>query len=96
MFKNHSVIVNWFVQGGQILRNSTALSVLLRIPIQVVNIRAGRTQGGLRPQHLTGIQLLARISEAKLHNANIGATEIYFTPMTINGGTYLGDTKTAG
>ncbi|CAF0854679.1 unnamed protein product [Adineta ricciae] len=82
--------------GGQILRNSTALSVLLDIPIRVEKIRAGRAQGGLRPQHLTGIQLLAQLSEAKLHNGNIGATEIYFTPKTIKGGNYLADTKTAG
>lgn len=84
------------LKGGQILRNSTAFSVLLDIPIRVEKIRAGRTQGGLRPQHLTGIQLLAQLSEAKLHNGNIGATEIYFTPRTIKGGNYLADTKTAG
>ncbi|CAF2477317.1 unnamed protein product [Rotaria sp. Silwood2] len=82
--------------GGQILRNSTALSVLLETPIRVEKIRAGRSQGGLRPQHLTGIQLLAQLSEAKLHNGNISATEIFFTPKTIKGGNYLGDTKTAG
>ncbi|CAF1007261.1 unnamed protein product [Rotaria sordida] len=82
--------------GGQILRNSTALSVLLEIPIRVEKIRAGRSQGGLRPQHLTGIQLLSQLSEAKLHNGNIGATEIIFTPRTIKGGNYIADTKTAG
>ena len=87
---------SYFLKGGQILRNSTALSVLLDIPIRVEKIRAGRAQGGLRPQHLTGIQLLAQLSEAKLHNGNIGATEIYFTPKTIKGGNYLADTKTAG
>lgn len=59
-------------------------------------IRAGRAQGGLRPQHLTGIQLLAQLSEAKLYNGKIGATEINFTPRTIKGGNYLADTKTAG
>ena len=78
------------------MRNSTALSVLLDIPIRVEKIRAGRAQGGLRPQHLTGIQLLARLSEAKLDNGNIGATEILFTPTTIKGGNYTADTKTAG
>ena len=84
------------VQGGQILRNSIALSVLLDTPVTVEKIRAGRAQGGLRPQHLTGIQLLAQLSEAKLHNGQIGATEIVFTPKLIKGGNYLADTKTAG
>lgn len=91
---NYNIFDNF--KGGQILRNSTALSVLLQIPIRVEKIRAGRSQGGLRPQHLTGIQLLTQLSEAKLHNGNIGATEIHFTPKTIKGGNYLGDTKTAG
>ncbi|CAF1513167.1 unnamed protein product, partial [Adineta steineri] len=45
--------------GGQILRNATTLSVILNIPVRVQNIRAGRSQDGLRPQHLTSIQLLA-------------------------------------
>jgi len=83
-------------KGGQILRNATTLSVILNIPVQVKNIRAGRSQDGLRPQHLTSIQLLAQFSEGKLDNANIGTTEIQFTPKTIKGGNYLGDTKTAG
>ncbi|CAF0906648.1 unnamed protein product [Adineta steineri] len=82
--------------GGQILRNSTALSVLLSIPICVDKIRAGRQSGGLRPQHLTGIQLLAQLSEAKLQNGKIGSTEIFFVPKVIKGGNYLADTKTAG
>ncbi len=72
------------------------MSVLLDIPLRVEKIRAGRSQGGLRPQHLTGIQLLAQLSEAKLHNGNIGATDILFTPKKIKGGNYLADTKTAG
>ncbi len=44
--------------GGQILRISTALSVLLKKTIRITNIRAGRKDGGLKPQHLTGIELL--------------------------------------
>jgi RNA 3'-terminal phosphate cyclase (ATP) len=78
------------------LRNTTALSVLLNIPVCVEKIRAGRPQGGLRPQHLTGIQLLTKLSDAKLDNGNIGSTEIVFVPRTIRGGNYTADTKTAG
>jgi RNA 3'-terminal phosphate cyclase (ATP) len=72
------------------------LSVLLDVPIQIEKIRAGRAKGGLRPQHLTGIQLLAQLSQAKLHNDQIGSTDIFFTPLTIQSGNYLADTKTAG
>ncbi|CAF1421308.1 unnamed protein product [Adineta ricciae] len=82
--------------GGQILRNATTLSVILNIPVHVTNIRAGRSQDGLRPQHLTSIQLLAEFSEATLDRATIGTTDIQFTPKTIKNGNYTGDTKTAG
>ncbi|CAF4028243.1 unnamed protein product [Rotaria sp. Silwood2] len=84
------------IAGGQILRNATTLTVILNIPVRVKNIRAGRSQGGLRAQHLTSIQLLAQFSEAKLENANIGTTDIQFTPKTIKSGNFVGDTKTAG
>lgn len=78
------------------MRNATTLSVILNIPVQINNIRAGRSQDGLRPQHLTSIQLLTEFSQGKLDHANIGSTEIQLTPTTIQGGNYLGDTKTAG
>jgi len=37
--------------GGQILRYSLALSALLLQPVEVYNIRAKRSNPGLRPQH---------------------------------------------
>lgn len=82
--------------GGQILRISTALSVILNKPIKVVRIRAGRKDGGLKPQHLTGIELLARISHAKLHGAEIRSTQIEFEPKLLESGEFQADTKTAG
>lgn len=41
--------------GGQILRNATALASITGSAIAVDNIRAGRKQPGLSPQHLTGL-----------------------------------------
>nr|CAD7569309.1 unnamed protein product [Timema californicum] len=43
-----------FVAGGQILRMALAFSALRKIPIRVHNIRAGRSNPGLRAQHLKG------------------------------------------
>lgn len=40
--------------GGQILRMALAFSVLKQIPVRVFNIRAGRSNPGLRAQHLKG------------------------------------------
>ena len=82
--------------GGQILRISTAFSVLLNKPIKVVNIRKGRKDGGLKPQHLAGICLLAKLSNAKLIGGEIKSTQIEFTPTQLAPGNYLADTKTAG
>ncbi len=39
------------------LRNAVTLSCLLGKPVHISRIRAGRTKPGLRPQHLTGIQV---------------------------------------
>ncbi|RNA21169.1 RNA 3 -terminal phosphate cyclase [Brachionus plicatilis] len=82
--------------GGQILRISTALSVLLKKPIKVEKIRAGRKDGGLKPQHLTGIKLLREISDAKLSGAEIKSMEINFNPEKLKSGSFMADTKTAG
>ncbi|KAK7502271.1 hypothetical protein BaRGS_00006635 [Batillaria attramentaria] len=82
--------------GGQILRNAAALSCLLGQPITVNNIRAGRSNPGLRPQHLTGLQLISQLCGGKLSGVNVGSTEITFHPGPIKAGSYTADTKTAG
>ena len=82
--------------GGQILRISTALSVLLNKPIKVVKIRAGRKDAGLKAQHLTGIKLLAEMSNAKCVGDKLSSTELTFIPNTLTPGRYSADTKTAG
>ncbi|KAL7984881.1 RNA 3'-terminal phosphate cyclase isoform X1 [Crotalus tigris] len=82
--------------GGQILRVSTALSCLLNKPLQVKNIRAGRSQPGLRPQHLSGLQMVRALCDGQMEGGDIGSTEITFTPGKIKGGTHIADTKTAG
>ena len=63
--------------GGQILRNSVAFSCLTRKPIKITKIRAGRKQPGLRPQHLTGIQLISAVSGGTLQNAAQNSTEVW-------------------
>jgi len=82
--------------GGQILRNSVAFACLTQKPIKIINIRAKRDKPGLRPQHLTSIQLVASVSGGKLENAFQNSTEITFYPGYSGGGTFTGDTKTAG
>ncbi|XP_020761729.1 RNA 3'-terminal phosphate cyclase isoform X3 [Odocoileus virginianus] len=82
--------------GGQILRVSTALSCLLGLPLRVQKIRAGRSTPGLRPQHLSGLEMIRDLCDGQLEGAEIGSTEITFTPEKIKGGVHTADTKTAG
>jgi RNA 3'-terminal phosphate cyclase (ATP) len=90
------LIGSYLEGGGQILRISTALSVLLSKPIRIVKIRAGRKDGGLKAQHLTGVQLLGQLAQAKLTNVQLKSTEIAFDPVCLQSGEFVGDTKTAG
>lgn len=49
--------------GGQIIRFSSVLSVLTSKKSFLFNIRKNRPKGGLKNQHLRGIQALAKLSQ---------------------------------
>ena len=69
--------------GGQILRMSVAFSSLLNIPIKIDQIRAGRSKPGLKAQHMTGIKLIQKISNAQVQNCDLNSTSIEFIPTII-------------
>src|SRR3989338_4897018 len=66
--------------GGQVLRQSLALAAILSKRVKVVKVRGGRAKPGLQKQHLTGIELVARISEAKLEGAQLDSASVEFIP----------------
>lgn len=82
--------------GGQILRMSIALSALTGKPIKVFNIRANRPNPGLRRQHMTAIEAVAKICNAKIKGLQVGSSKIEFYPNKIKGGNYKLDVGTAG
>ena len=41
--------------GGQILRSALALSILSGQAFEMINIRAGREESGLKTQHLSAV-----------------------------------------
>ena len=82
--------------GGQILRTSIALSAITGEEVEIVNIRAGRKNPGLRNQHLWGIKLVAMMSNAKVEGLRLGSQRVKFTPSRIKGGEYRVDIGTAG
>ena len=66
--------------GGQILRTSLTLATLTGRPVRIHGIRARRRKPGLAPQHLTAVLALAALCDARVQGAEIGSTEISFTP----------------
>jgi len=82
--------------GGQILRTALAFSAILKQPVKVNRIRAGRRNPGLQPQHLKSIEALAKITRSETEGAKIGSDKITFIPGEIVPGHYEFDIGTAG
>lgn len=72
--------------GGQILRSSLALSLFLQVPLHMTRIRARRARPGLMRQHLVCVQAARAIGDATVSGAELGSTELTFTPNAVRGG----------
>ena len=82
--------------GGQVLRTAVALAAVLSKDIHVFNIRAGRTEPGIRPQHMTGVKATAELCSGHLEGLGVGSTEFVFKPGKLRAGTFRFDVGTAG
>ncbi len=82
--------------GGQILRTSLTLSAITGRPFEIFNIRAGRKNPGLRPQHLQAVNAIKQVSCASVTGAKVGSEHITFTPGSITPGEYRFEIGTAG
>jgi RNA 3'-terminal phosphate cyclase (ATP) len=83
--------------GGQIIRTAVSLSAITLKPIEVTNIRAKRQNPGLRPQHMTGIKIIAELFHAEVENLKVGADWVRFAPSDkFEGGSVKVDIRTAG
>ncbi len=81
--------------GGQVIRTALSLSAITQKPIHIFNIRAGRPNPGLQPQHLMCAKAVRNISRGTL-NAELQGLELTFTPGPIVAGKYEFDIGTAG
>lgn len=82
--------------GGQILRTSLSLSALTGRPFEMTAIRAGRSQPGLRPQHLMAVRALAAICQAQVRGDHLGSLNLRFEPtQPPQAGTYRFDVMEA-
>lgn len=77
--------------GGQILRTALSLAAVTGVPVRIERLRAGRPKPGLRPQHLTAVQALARVCQAEVTEAHLGSQALTFKPHTLKAGNYLFD-----
>jgi len=70
--------------GGQLIRMSIGLSALLKKPIRIINIRAGRSKPGLKAQHMCGLRLVQQLAGGKLEGCVLNSTEITYYPRSEN------------
>ncbi len=83
--------------GGQVLRTALSLAAILGQPVEILNIRAGRKQPGLRPQHVQSVRAAAAICNARLEGVQEHSRELRFEPQTPpQPGAYVFDIGTAG
>lgn len=82
--------------GGQVLRTSVALSALTGKSVRISNIRLGRSEAGLKPQHVAAVKAVADLCGAQTDNVCEGSLEIGFVPGDIRAGKIKADIKTAG
>ena len=78
--------------GGQILRTALSLSAITARPFSLTNLRAGRRNPGLLPQHLSAVRAAATITGAVVTGDRLGSTELRFAPShPPKSGSYLFD-----
>lgn len=82
--------------GGAIVRNALSLAAVFGKSVHIYSIRHGRPKPGLQAQHLTGVKAVAKLCDAKISEAKIGTTDVFFEPNEIRGGEYEFDIGTAG
>lgn len=82
--------------GGQLLRSSLSLAAVTDQPVTVTNVRGSRPGPGLKPQHLTAVEVITEACEADVKGAEIGSETVVFRPGTPRGGRIEADVGTAG
>ena len=82
--------------GGQIVRTALALSCITGKAFEVINIRKGRCEPGLKQQHLHCATSLQKMCNATVQGAMLGSTSLTFEPGIWNPKSFDVDLETAG
>lgn len=82
--------------GGQMVRNSCALSLVTGEPFRIDNIRGKRPKPGLMRQHVTAVEAACVISGAECSGLTVGSSALEFRPGKVTPGEYHFAVGTAG
>jgi len=82
--------------GGQVLRSALTLSLMTGERLKIFNIRANRSNPGLRHQHLCAVKAAHTIGNGEIVGGILGSTCLEFKPRTIKPGRYRFNIGTAG
>lgn len=82
--------------GGQIVRTAVGLSAYFGQPCEVINIRKGRPNPGLRAQHVAGVKAVLKMCGGRAEGLREGSDRLVFFPGAIRGGNFDIDVGTAG
>lgn len=84
--------------GGQMLRTAISLSALTGKGVKIRDIRKGKpnTKPGLRPQHMTGINIIGEFCNAEILGLKENSLEVEFRPWEISAKDKKIDIGTAG
>ncbi len=82
--------------GGQVLRTSLTLSLIIGQSCEIYNIRAKRKNPGMQPQHLKCVEAALLISSGQAKGHRKGSTHLIFKAGWVLPGDYRIDIGTAG
>ncbi|MBI2549483.1 RNA 3'-terminal phosphate cyclase [Candidatus Woesearchaeota archaeon] len=82
--------------GGSLVRTALAISTITGKGFSVTDIRKGRSEPGLKAQHLQSVLALQKMCHAEVSGAALGSMNLTYVPGSIQGGTYTVDIGTAG
>jgi RNA 3'-terminal phosphate cyclase (ATP) len=82
--------------GGQQLRTALSLSLVTGESFRMTDVRANRSDPGLKHQHRGAVRLAGEIGDAEITGDELDATEVEFAPETVAGDPVEIDLRTAG
>lgn len=82
--------------GGQLLRTALSLSVVTGTPFRIEDLRGGRPNPGLRPQHLAAVELVGDLCDAAVEGAELDSETLTLRPRRACHTSLEADIPTAG